>query len=62
VLPTGGAARYASPLGVYDFRKRTSLIEYDQAAARAHAADIVALAGVEGLDAHGRAAAMRGES
>src|SRR5262249_33302485 len=28
VLPTGGAARYASPLGVHDFRKRTSLIEY----------------------------------
>jgi histidinol dehydrogenase len=59
VLPTGGAARYASPLGVYDFRKRTTLIEYDEAAARAHAADIEALAGVEGLAAHGRAAAIR---
>ena len=59
VLPTGGAARYASPLGVYDFRKRTSLIEYDAAAARADAADIEVLASVEGLDAHGRSAAMR---
>jgi len=59
VLPTGGAARYASPLGVYDFRKRTSIIEYDQAAAIAHAADIAVLAEVEGLHAHGRSAAMR---
>jgi len=59
VLPTGGAARYASPLGVYDFRKRTSLVEYDEAAARADAADIEALAAVEGLDAHGRSAAIR---
>jgi histidinol dehydrogenase len=59
VLPTGGAARYASPLGVYDYRKRTSLVEYDEAAARADAADIEVLAGVEGLDAHGRSAAMR---
>jgi histidinol dehydrogenase len=59
VLPTGGAARYASPLGVYDFRKRTSLVEYDEQAARADAADIEVLAGVEGLDAHGRSAAIR---
>jgi histidinol dehydrogenase len=61
VLPTGGAARYASPLGVHDFRKRTSLIEYDARAAAAHAADIAALAGCEGLDAHGRSALLRGE-
>ena len=59
VLPTGGAARYASPLGTYDFRKRTSLVEYDEAAARRHAADIAVLAEVEGLDAHGRSARMR---
>jgi histidinol dehydrogenase len=62
VLPTGGAARYASPLGVYDFRKRTSIVEYDQAAAAAHAADIAALAEVEGLDAHGRSATLRAGS
>src|SRR4051812_44471541 len=59
VLPTGGAARYASPLGVHDFRKRTSLIEYDAAAAAAHADAIAALAACEGLDGHGRSAMMR---
>jgi histidinol dehydrogenase len=60
VLPTGGAARYASPLGVHDFRKRTSLIEYDATAAAAHADAIAALAACEGLDGHGRSALMRG--
>ena len=59
MLPTGGAARYASPRGVYDFRKRTSIVEYDEIAAAAHAADIAVLAEVEGLDAHGRSAVMR---
>ncbi|MFT3695377.1 MAG: histidinol dehydrogenase [Kofleriaceae bacterium] len=59
VLPTGGAARYASPLGVHDFRKRTSLVEYSEAAARAHADSIATLATVEGLDAHGRSALIR---
>jgi histidinol dehydrogenase len=62
VLPTGGAARYASPLGVYDFVKRTSIVEYDAAAAAAHAADIAVLATVEGLEAHGRSALMRAEA
>lgn len=59
VLPTGGAARYASPLGVQDFRKRTSIIEYSQAAAVAHAEAIATLATSEGLDAHGRSAMLR---
>jgi histidinol dehydrogenase len=59
VLPTGGAARYASPLGVYDFVKRTSLIHYTAAALRGQAGDIVRLANVEGLQAHGRAVAAR---
>jgi histidinol dehydrogenase len=59
VLPTGGAARYASPLGVHDFRKRTSLVEYSRAAALAHADSISTLASVEGLDAHGRSAMIR---
>ena len=59
VLPTGGAARYASPLGVHDFRKRTSLIEYDAAAAGAHAGPIAQLAACEGLDGHGRSALLR---
>lgn len=59
VLPTGGAGRYASPLGVHDFRKRTSIIEYDAAAAAAHAMPIATLAACEGLDGHGRSALMR---
>jgi histidinol dehydrogenase len=59
VLPTGGAARYASPLGVHDFRKRTSLIEYTREAAIAHADEIAVLAACEGLDAHGRSATRR---
>ncbi len=59
VLPTGGTARYASPLGVYDFVKRTSLLRWDAAALEAHADDIVALAEVEGLHAHGRAVTKR---
>ena len=60
VLPTGGAARYASPLGVHDFRKRTSVIEYCAEAAAAHADAIAALAACEGLDGHGRSALLRG--
>ena len=59
VLPTGGAARYASPLGVHDFVRRTSVVEYSEAAARADAPIIAALAAVEGLDAHGRSALIR---
>lgn len=61
VLPTGGAARYASPLGVHDFIKRTSLIEYSRDAAIAHADEIAALAACEGLEAHGRSALRRKE-
>jgi histidinol dehydrogenase len=59
VLPTGGAARYASPLGVHDFIKRTSLIEYTADAAARHAQPIAALAACEGLDGHGRSALRR---
>jgi histidinol dehydrogenase len=59
VLPTGGSARFASPLSVADFLKRTSVIAYDEPTLRAQAADIERLAEVEGLDAHGRAVAIR---
>ena len=59
MLPTGGAARYASPLGVHDFVKRTSLVEYDADTAARHADAIAALAACEGLDGHGRAASRR---
>ena len=61
VLPTGGAARYASPLGVHDFVRRTSIIEYAAEAAAAHADAIATLAHAEGLDGHGRSALMRGK-
>ncbi len=59
VLPTGGAARYASPLGVYDFVSRTSLIEYSPAALAAQASSITAFARAEGLEAHARAVEVR---
>ncbi len=59
VLPTGGSARFASPLGVADFLKRTSFIEYTAAAVARQADDIVALAEVEGLSGHGRSVSAR---
>jgi histidinol dehydrogenase len=59
VLPTGGAARYASPLGVYDFRKRTSVLRYTRDGLRAQVDDIVRIAASEGLTAHARSAAIR---
>ena len=59
VLPTGGSARFASPLGVSDFIKRTSIIEYDAAALGAQADDIERIATVEDLFGHGRAVTIR---
>ena len=59
VLPTGGSGRFGSPLGVYDFRKRTSIIRYSREALVRDVADVSRLAKVEGLDAHGRSVALR---
>jgi histidinol dehydrogenase len=59
VLPTGGTARFASPLGVYDFVKRTSLIGYSAERLRAHAADVIRLAESEGLHGHAEAVRVR---
>jgi histidinol dehydrogenase len=59
VLPTGGSARFSSPLGVGDFLKRTSFIDYDLAALRAQAPAIACLAEVEGLSGHGRSVLLR---
>ncbi|MEP6653073.1 MAG: histidinol dehydrogenase [Myxococcales bacterium] len=59
VLPTSGSARFASPLGVADFVKRTSIIEYDAAALEAQSDDIERIAAVEGLDGHARAVRVR---
>jgi histidinol dehydrogenase len=59
VLPTGGNSRFASPLGVADFVKRTSIIEYDAPALAAQADDIERLTTVEELAGHGRAVTIR---
>jgi histidinol dehydrogenase len=59
VLPTSGTARYASPLGVYDFVKRTSVIRYSAARLAADADAIVALAEAEGLAGHAEAVRIR---
>ena len=55
-----GTARYASPLGVYDFVKRTSVIRYTPARLGRDAAAIIALAEAEGLYGHAEAVRMRG--
>jgi histidinol dehydrogenase len=59
VLPTGGTARYASPLGVYDFIKRTSVIRYSPERLARDAPAIIALAEAEGLFGHAEAVRMR---
>ncbi|MEM9073485.1 MAG: histidinol dehydrogenase [Myxococcota bacterium] len=61
VLPTGGAVRFASPLGVYDFVVRSSLIAYSRDAIRRQADLLERLARLEGLEAHARAVAARRE-
>ena len=59
VLPTSGTARFSSPLGVYDFVKRSSLIEVSAAGANVLGPIAAELAYGEGLQAHARAAEMR---
>jgi len=59
VLPTSGTARFSSPLGVYDFQKRSSLIEVSPAGAQTLGPPAATLAHGEGLHAHARAAQMR---
>ncbi|MGJ7544426.1 histidinol dehydrogenase [Variovorax sp. LT1R16] len=59
VLPTSGTARFSSPLGVYDFQKRSSLIEVSQAGAQVLGPIAVTLAEGEGLQAHAEAARLR---
>lgn len=58
-LPTSGTARFASPLGVYDFVKRSSIISYSEAAFYDVADQIITLANVEGLTAHANAIKIR---
>jgi histidinol dehydrogenase len=59
VLPTSGTARFSSPLGVYDFQKRSSLIEVSEQGAKSLGAIAATLAYSEGLQGHARAAEMR---
>jgi histidinol dehydrogenase len=61
VLPTSRTARFSSPLGTYDFQKRSSLIQVSDAGARTLGEIATALAYGEGLQAHGRSAEYRME-
>jgi histidinol dehydrogenase len=59
VLPTGGAARFSSPLGVYDFITRSSIIRYSARAIAKQADLLEALARLEGFEGHARAVSIR---
>jgi len=59
VLPTGGRARFASPLTAEDFRKVTNIVGYSSKKLRAEADDIIAIAELEGLTAHAEAVRVR---
>jgi histidinol dehydrogenase len=59
VLPTSRSARFSSPLGVYDFQKRTSLIYASAAGAKTLGQSAATIAYAEGLQAHARAAELR---
>ena len=62
VLPTSGTARFSSPLGVYDFQKRTSLIRVSQAGSKTLGRIASILAQGEGLPAHAKSAEYRVKS
>jgi histidinol dehydrogenase len=59
VMPTGGSARFASPLNVWDFVKIVSLVALDESTAQAIGPSAATIADAEGLDAHGNAALLR---
>jgi len=61
VLPTGGTARFSSPLSVEDFLKRTSILSYSEARFRRDAPHVARLARLEGLEGHARAVEIRME-
>jgi histidinol dehydrogenase len=61
VLPTARTARFSSPLGVYDFQKRSSIIEVSREGARALGRVAATLAEGEGLQAHARSASLRAD-
>ena len=59
VLPTGGRARFSSPLTAEDFRKVTNVVQYSSGQLRAEADDIIAIAELEGFTAHANAVRIR---
>ena len=59
VLPTGGTARFFSPLGVYDFVKRSSLISFNEKSLKDIAPNVKGIAEAEGLTAHAKAVEIR---
>jgi histidinol dehydrogenase len=59
VLPTGGTARFFSPLGVEDFLKRTSVVRFEPPKLRELGADVMRLAELEGLTGHARSVELR---
>lgn len=58
-LPTSGTAKFSSPLGVYDFMKKTSIIHYSKEALQTVADDIIEIANAEGLTAHANSIEIR---
>ena len=58
-LPTGGTARFFSPLGVEDFLKRTTFMRFEPPKLRELGGEVMRLADVEGLTAHGRSIDVR---
>jgi len=61
ILPTGGTARFSSPLGVYDFIKRTSVLSFSAAAFKRYGEKAEHFARMEGLEGHARSLAVRGK-
>ncbi len=59
VLPTGGSARFFSPLGTYDFIKRSSIISFTESAFAKHGKNAEIIADIEGLEAHGNTIRIR---
>jgi len=59
ILPTGGTARFSSPLGVYDFVKRISVLSFDAKALAKYGMPAAEFAALEGLDAHGKSILAR---
>ena len=59
ILPTGGTARFSSPLGVYDFIKRINVISFSGNALEKHGLKAAGFAGIEGLEAHKRSIMIR---